>query len=416
LRSDMGHVSSLEMHDPAGLGFDPDRLQRVADFAGAFVDDGRMVGTDVLVARHGQVVLRSTAGLADREHAVPVADDNLWRIFSMTKPVTSVAIMQLIEEGRVRLRDPLSRFLPAFAEMTVFAGGTVEAPETVPAERSITIADLLTHTSGLSYSILNQHPVDELYRRAGIDALDRGGSLADRIDLLATLPLRHQPGTRWSYSMATDVLGLVVEAVDGRPFDEALHARILEPLGMVDTIFRVSDDRLGRMTSCYAFAPGSEPTLIDPGPTTGFGKVSWPSGGGGLVSTMADYHRFCAALVGGGALDGQRILGSRTVRQMFVNHLPGGAHLDEVGDPLYTPEFFAGCGFGLGFATVEDPARGRFLATRGEGSWGGMASTAFWVDPTEGIHCVFLTQLLPSSTHVSLRWDLRTLVNQALVD
>ena len=162
MRSDMGHVSSLEMHDPAGLGFDPDRLQRVADFAGAFVDDGRMVGTDVLVARHGQVVLRSTAGLADREHAVPVADDSLWRIFSMTKPVTSVAIMQLIEEGRVRLRDPLSLFLPAFTEMTVFAGGTVEAPETVPAERSITIADLLTHTSGLSYSILNQHPVDEL--------------------------------------------------------------------------------------------------------------------------------------------------------------------------------------------------------------------------------------------------------------
>ena len=414
----MGHAPTPgpDMHDPADLGLDPDRLQRVADFAKAFVDDGHMVGTDVLVARHGKVVLRSTVGLADREQAVPVADDSLWRIFSMTKPVTSVAVMQLVEEGRIRLRDPLSRFLPAFADVEVFVGGTVDEPDTVPAERPITVADLLTHTAGLSYSILNQHPVDEMYRRAGIDALERGGSLAERIDRLATLPLRHQPGTRWSYSMATDVLGRVVEVVDGRPFDEALHARVLEPLGMVDSVFQVSGDRLGRMTSCYAFTPGGEPALLDPGPTTGFADVSWPSGGGGLVSSMADYHRFCSALVGGGELDGQRILGSRTVRQMFMNHLPGGAHLDEVGDPLYTPGFFTGCGFGLGLATVEDPARGRLQATRGEGSWGGMASTAFWVDPAEGIHGVFLTQLLPSSTHVSLRWDLRTLVNQALVD
>ena len=216
--------------------------------------------------------------------------------------------------------------------------------------------------------------------------------------------------------MATDVLGRVVEVLDDRPFADCLAARILEPLGMHDTSFLVPDERVRRLSSCYGFAPGSEPALLDAGPTSAYREPSWQSGGGGLVSTTGDYHRFCSALLGGGELDGARILGPRTVRSMMSNHLPGGAHLDQVGDPLYTPGFFAGCGFGLGFATVEDPAVGRILASRGEASWGGMASTAFWVDPTEGIHAVFMTQLVPSGTHVSLRWDLRTLVNQAILD
>ena len=406
----------IPMADPAELGFDPDRLAGVASFARAFVDDGRMVGTDVLVARHGRVALRSTAGLADRENGVAVADDSLWRIFSMTKPIASVAVMQLVEEGSVDLRDPLERFLPAFAHPRVFSGGTVEDPETVGAERSITIADLLTHTAGLSYSILDQHPVDEMYRRVGLDALERGRDLAERIDLLATLPLRHHPGTRWSYSMATDVLGRVVEVVDGRSFAEALTARVLGPLGMDDTAFRVPGDRLDRMTSCYLFAPGAEPALVEAGRDTAFAEPTWESGGGGLVSTMADYHRFCRMLLAGGELDGARILEPRTIRLMMANHLPGDRHLDEVGDDLYTPDFFVGCGFGLGFATVEDPVRGGRAASVGDASWGGMASTAFWVDPVRGIHAIFLAQLVPSSTHVSLRWDLRTLVDRALLD
>ena len=405
----------VDVH-PSEVGMDADRLGRVADFAGAFVEDGHMVGTDVLVARHGRVVLRSTAGLADRENAVAVAGDTLWRIFSMTKPITSVAVMQLVEEGRLRLRDPLADVLPEFADPQVFVGGTVDAPELVPADRSITIADLLSHTSGLSYSILDQHPVDEIYRRAGLDAMERGGTLADTISRLSGLPLRHHPGTRWSYSMATDVLGRVVEVLDDRPFADCLAARILEPLGMHDTSFLVPDERVRRLSSCYGFAPGSEPALLDAGPTSAYREPSWQSGGGGLVSTTGDYHRFCSALLGGGELDGARILGPRTVRSMMSNHLPGGAHLDQVGDHLYTPGFFAGCGFGLGFATVEDPVVGRIMASRGEASWGGMASTAFWVDPAEGIHAVFMTQLVPSGTHVSLRWDLRALVNQAILD
>lgn len=410
------NASPTQFADPGELGFDPSRLGRVADFARAFVDDGRMVGTDVLVARHGKVALRSVAGLADRERAAPILDDSIWRIFSMTKPLTSVAVMQLVEEGSVRLRDHLECFLPAFADPQVFVGGTANEPETVAAERPIAIADLLTHTAGLSYSILTQHPVDEMYRQIGLDAMERGSDLADRVDLIADLPLRHHPGKRWSYSMATDVLGRVVEVVDGRSFAEALYDRVLGPLGMVDTGFCATDDRLERMTSCYAFCPGAEPELLDSGTETKFREPSWESGGGGLLSTMADYHRFCSALLAGGVLDGQRVLGSRTVRSMMVNHLPEGRYLDEVGDDLYTPGFFSGCGFGFGFATVEDPARGRILASRGEASWGGLASTAFWIDPAEGIHTVFLAQLVPSSAHVSLRWDLRTLVNQALVD
>lgn len=396
-------------------GFDPDRLQRVADFTRALVDDGHLVGTDVLVARHGRVALRSMAGMADRERAVPVADDSLWRIYSMTKPITSVVVMQLVDEGRLRLRDPLSRFLPAFADPRVLVGGTADDPETVPAERAITIADLLTHTAGIGYSIMDRGPVDELHRRAGLDALAAGGTLVERIDQLATLPLLHQPGTRWSYSMATDVLGRVVELVDGRSLGEAMRDRVLDPLGMVDTVFQVDDDRLDRMTSCYRFVPGAEPALDEAGGATEFRSRSWESGGGGLLSTMGDYHRFCSAMVAGGELDGRRILGDRTVRQMMTNHLPGAGDLDDVGDPLYAPGFFVGCGFGLGFATVEDPARGRLQATRGEASWGGAASTVFWVDPVEGVHCVFLTQMVPSSVYASRRWDLRALVNQALV-
>ena len=402
---------------PAEVGFDPDRLQSVAVYAQRFVDDGLMVGTDVLVARRGRVVLRSTAGLADREAGAPVADDTLWRFYSMTKPLTSVAVMQLVEAGRLRLRDPLHAFVPAFADTEVFVGGTAGRPETAPLTRPVTIADLLTHTAGLTYSFVQQHPVDEIYRRSGMDAMSGTGDLEATIDALAALPLRHQPGTRWSYSMATDVLGRVVEVVSDRPFAQYLQDHVLDPLGMVDTTFRVGDADLGRLAACYSPDPETlEPVLLDAPVTSGFRSPSWSSGGGGLVSTMADYHRFCQMLLNGGLSDGDRLLGPRTLALMMRNHLPGGADLSAVGDPLYHQGFFDGVGFGLGFAVVLDAAAGRIHATEGECSWGGMASTAFWVDPVEEVSVVFLAQLVPSSTHISLRWDLRTLVNQAIVD
>lgn len=410
-------MTQITVTPPAEVGFDPDRLERVASFARQMVDDDLMVGTDVLVARRGRVALRSMAGFADRESGTPVAEDTLWRFYSMTKPITSVAVMQLAEAGGLRLRDPLSEFLPSFADMEVFVGGTADSPETVPAERPITIAHLLTHTAGLTYSFLQQHTVDEIYRNSGLDVLNFSGDLETVVESLAGLPLRHQPGSRWSYSMATDVLGRVVEVVSGMSFADYLKANILDPVGMPDTSFTVADDDIGRFAACYMPDPGTlSPELLDAPATSAFRSPGWSSGGGGLVSSMTDYHRFCQMLLAGGMSDGGRIIGPRTLDLMMRNHLPGGVDLTAFGDPLYHVGFFDGVGFGLGFAVVDDAAAGRVHATEGECSWGGLASTAFWVDPVEEISAVFLTQLVPSGTHISLRWDLRTLVNQAIVD
>ena len=410
-------MTQITVTPPAELGFDPDRLDRVEAFARRFVDDDLMVGTDVLVARRGKVALRSMAGFADREAGTPVADDTLWRFYSMTKPITSVAVMQLAEAGKLRLRDPLSRFLPSFGSMEVFVGGTADDPETVPAERPITIAHLLTHTAGLTYSFLQQHTVDEIYRNSGMDVLNFSGGLETVIESLAGLPLRHQPGSRWSYSMATDVLGRVVEVVSGMSLADYLQCNILDPVGMPDTSFGVADGNIDRFAACYAPNPGAlAPELLDAPATSAFRSPGWSSGGGGLVSTMADYHRFCQMLLAGGMSDGGRIIGPRTLDLMMRNHLPGGVDLTVYGDPLYHEGFFDGVGFGLGFAVVDDAVAGRVHATEGECSWGGLASTAFWVDPVEEISAVFLTQLVPSGTHISLRWDLRTLVNQAIAD
>ncbi|HJO79411.1 MAG: serine hydrolase domain-containing protein [Acidimicrobiales bacterium] len=410
-------MTQITVTPPAEVGFDPDRLERAASFARRFVEDDLMVGTDLLVARRGRVALRSTAGFADRESGTPVAEDTLWRFYSMTKPITSVAVMQLAEAGKLRLRDPLSEFLPSFTNMEVLVGGTAESPETVPAECPIRISHLLTHTAGFTYSFIQQHTVDEIYRNSGIDVLNFSGGLETVIETLAGLPLRHQPGSRWSYSMATDVLGRVVEVVSGMPFADYLQQNILDPVGMSDTSFGVADEDIGRFAACYMPNPGTlAPVLLDAPATSTFRSPGWSSGGGGLVSSMGDYHRFCQMLLAGGMSDGGLIIGPRTLDLMMRNHLPGGVDLTEFGDPLYHEGFFDGVGFGLGFAVVGDAVAGSVHATEGECSWGGMASTVFWVDPIEEISVVFLTQLVPSGTHISLRWDLRTLVNQAIVD
>ena len=410
-------AAAIEVTDPTSVGMDPNRLQRVADYARSYVDEGKLIGTEVLVARHGKVVLRSKAGLADRENQTPIVDNTLWRFYSMTKPLTSVAIMQLVEEGKLRLSDPLHEFVPAFATQNVFCGGTAEDPQTEPAHQRITIADLLTHTAGLTYSFIVQHPVDEIYRNSGLDAMAGHGDLATTIDALAALPLRNQPGTRWSYSMATDVLGRVVEVVSGQPFAQRLKSHVLDPLEMYDTAFAVPDEKLDRFAACYMPTPeGGEPVLIDSAETSSFRNDAWSSGGGGIVSSLEDYHRFCQMLLKGGRHNGQQIIGPRTLNLMMRNHLPEGQDLEEVGDTLFVKGLFTGVGFGLGFSVVQDTAAGHLLASEGEASWGGMASTAFWVDPKEQISAIFLTQLVPSSTYINLRWDLRTLVNQALVD
>ena len=333
----------------------------------------------------------------------------------MTKPIVSVVVMQLIEEGKLRLQDSLSDFVPAFEKTEVFSGGTADRPETVPVKRPINIVDLLTHTAGLSYWFTNQHPVDEMYRKAELDKEREKLSLEELTDFLAEFPLRHQPGTRWSYSMATDVLGRVIEVIEGRSLFETLAERILNPLGMTDTSFQISDEKIERLSACYM--PEEEtlfPLLLEKPEESIYRSSRWQSGGGGLLSTMHDYHRFCKMLINGGELDGNRILDSRTLKKMMENHLPGKADMTDAGDPLYYRGFFDGVGFGLGFAVVQDPVKGRIQAREGEASWGGMASTVFWVDPTEEISCIFLTQLVPSGTHIKLRWDLRALVNQSI--
>jgi len=405
----------LDLVEPSTVGLSYERLRRVAEYAKSYVDNDFMVGTDVLVSRYGKVALRESFGFADREAQQSVGSDTIWRIFSMTKPIVSVVVMQLVEEGKLRLRDPLSAFVPAFEKTEVFSGGTAEKPETKPVKRPINISDLLTHTAGLSYGFINQHPVDEMYRKAGLDRVREKLSLEELVDLLAEFPLRHQPGTRWSYSMATDVLGRVVEVIEGRSLYESLFERVLDPLGMIDTSFQLSDEKIDRFAACYR--PEEEtlsPILLEKPEESSYRSSRWLSGGGGLVSTMHDYHRFCRMLINEGELDGSRILGSRTLRQMMKNHLPDKADLTDAGDPLYYKGFFDGVGFGLGFAIVQDPIKGRIQANKGEASWGGMASTAFWIDTVEKISCIFLTQLIPSGTHINLRWDLRSLVNQAI--
>ena len=397
-------------------GFDPDRLARIDRYFMRYVDDGRLPGWLVLVSRHGRIVHTSTYGWRDVEAGLPVEPDTLFRIHSMTKPVTSVAAMMLYEEGAFELSDPVSHFVPAFADMRVYLGGPAAKPVTVPAASPVTIQHLLTHTSGLTYGFHRVHVVDELYRDAGFEwATPPGKDLAACCDVWASLPLLFQPGAEWNYSVASDVLGRVVEVASGQPLDRFFAERIFGPLGMVDTGFFVAGDDAHRLAALYVRGPDGRATRFDTLGTAALRPPATLSGGGGLVSSAADYLRFARMLADEGQLDGARLLGSRTARRMTRNHLPGGADLDSFGRPLHAGASFAGVGFGLGLAVVQDPIAYGTLCSPGEYSWGGAASTAFWVDPAEDIIVIFLTQLMPSSTY-PLRGILRQLVYQALTD
>ncbi len=397
-------------------GFDPDRLARIDRHFMGYVDDGRLPGWLVLVSRHGRIAHTSTYGWRDVEARLPVEPDTLFRIHSMTKPVTSVAAMMLYEEGAFELSDPVSHFIPAFADMRVYLGGPAARPVTVPAASQVTIQHLLTHTSGLTYGFHRVHVVDELYRDAGFEwATPPGKDLAACCDVWASLPLLFQPGAEWNYSVASDVLGRVVEVASGQPLDRFFAERIFGPLGMVDTRFFVDGDDAQRFAALYVRGPDGRATRFDALGTAALRPPAVLSGGGGLVSSAADYLRFARMLADEGQLDGVRLLGNRTVRRMTRNHLPGGADLDSFGRPLYAEVSLAGVGFGLGLAVVQDPIAYGTLCSPGEYSWGGAASTAFWVDPAEDLIVIFLTQLMPSSTY-PLRSMLRQLVYQALTD
>ena len=406
--------------DLAEAGLDPSRLRRLDENLARYVDDGRLPGWLVTVSRHGRLAHVSSYGARDAEKGLPVEPDTLWRIYSMTKPVTSVAAMMLYEEGAFQLTDPVSQFIPSFAGVRVFTGGSDQRPVTVPATEPVRIWHLLTHTAGLTYGFQRVHPCDALYRAAGFDVgLPPGMDLAAACDAWAGIPLLFQPGAEWNYSVATDVLGRVVEVASGQRLDEFFARRIFGPLGMTDTGFCAPQDQLGRLAALYALGPGGKAVRFDALGDEARKPPSMLSGGGGLVSTAADYHRFTQMLLPradspAGELDGRRLLSPRTVAYMGRNHLPGGLDLEQFGRPLDPRAPFRGVGFGLGFAVVIDPVPGRVVRSLGELSWGGLASTAFWIDPAEELTVSFFTQLMPSSAH-PIRPQLRQLVYQALV-
>jgi len=407
--------------DPAEVGFDAARLDRIDRHFARYVDDGRLPGWLLTVRRHGRLAHVARCGSRDLEAGLPVTDDTVWRIYSMTKPVTSVAAMMLYEEGALALTDPVSAFIPAFKDVRVYAGGSDLRQQTVPAVEPVRVWHLLTHTSGLTYGFHRVHPVDALYRAAGFEwGTPRGADLARACDLWAGFPLLFEPGTEWNYSVATDVLGRVVEVASGQRLDEFFTDRILRPLGMTDTAFWAGPAAQPRLAALYAPGQDGQATRFD---AFGKGALTEPrmlSGGGGLVSTAADYDRFTQMLLHrpdspAGELDGMKLLSPRTVRYMARNHLPGGVDLETFGRPLFAEAPFRGVGFGLGFAVLIDPVPGQVVGSTGEISWGGAASTAFWIDQEADLTVSFFTQLLPSSTY-PIRPQLRQLVYQALTD
>ncbi len=400
--------------DPKDLGLCPERLERVDGWMRRLVDDGRLAGLSVSVMRRGQLAFARAHGLADLKRGTPFRLDTVARIYSMTKPLTSVAVMQLYEEGRFQLDDPVARFLPEFSAMRVATGGNRAKLESEPARRMITIRDLLTHTAGLTYGFMEATLVDALYREQGADYLRTDATLAEVTRIVAGLPLLAHPGAAWNYSVATDVLGRLVEVVSGRDFADYLRERVIRPLGLHDTDFHVRPENRDRFAACYVYDRERRLTQYDDARETVFAEPpAIASGGGGLVSTASDYLRFCRLVLNGGVLDGVRLLGRKTVALMTTNHLRG--DLAAMGTPRFAETSYDGIGFGLGFSVMLDPARAQILGSPGECAWGGLASTAFWIDPSEDMAVVLLTQLIPSSA-LPIRKELRVMTYAALVD
>lgn len=415
------------------IGCSRERLARLDRFIEErYLETGRYPGTLILIHREGRLVHFSCQGLMDEERGKPVREDTIFRIYSMTKPITSVALMMLYEEGAFQLDDPVHKFIPSWERLSVWVTGAWPNFVTRAPERAMSMRDLLTHQSGLTYGFHARNSVDAAYRELGV--MERGGptvlgpareprpageeeTLAKSIETLAKLPLLFTPGTAWNYSISTDVCGYLVEVLSGKPFDVFLQERIFDPLGMVDTGFSVPDEKLDRFAACYAALPDGKRMLQDdPQSSIYRTKPKLLSGGGGLVSTAGDYLRFCQALLGHGERQGVRLLSRKTVDLMTMNHLAGGKDLATLAPPgQFSEGATAGTGFGLGFSVLMDQRLAQITGSPGQFAWGGAASTAFWIDPEEQLIVIFMTQLLPSSTY-PIRRELQTLVNAAIVD
>jgi CubicO group peptidase (beta-lactamase class C family) len=396
---------------PAQLGFAPDRLARIDRVLGEYVDSGRIAGAVVLVMRHGKVAHLHAAGMSDREAGRPMTGDALFRLASMSKPVTSVAVMMLVEEGMIALSDPVSRWIPGFADARV-ASRSDSGRILTPVRRPITIRDLLTHSAGISYG--TDSLVQQEYRAAGLGpAAGYGWYFADKpegtcatIDRLAALPIVAQPGERFVYGYNTDILGCVVERASGIPFADFLERRIFAPLGMKETRFFIPPKDSLRLTTVYTRTPEGTLARADTG---GRGQGAYlygprmnASGGAGLVGTVRDYARFAQMLLNGGTLEGNRLLGPRTVRLMTTDQL--GA--------IYNSD---SRGFGLGFEIQERPNEVGQYGSPGMYGWSGAYSTTFWIDPEEELVGVLLVQVLPRG-RLDIAERFKTLVYQALVD
>ncbi len=399
-------------------GLNPSRLETISrHLMDSYISPGKISGCQVMVSRHGVPAYFRSFGQMDMERNKPVQEDTIFRIYSMTKPITSVALMMLFEEGRFQLNDPVSRFIPSWMGQQVWISGDGDDMETREPTSPMTMRHVLSHTSGLTYGtglFPSEHPVDKFYDKVGVNR-DAGETIESFAEKLSTVPLRYDPGTQWCYSLATDVCGCLVEFISGVPFGQFLQERIFDPLGMTDTFFVVPEEKLGRLAANYGRRADKTLKLLDDPMNSLYANPNrFPSGGGGLASTTADYGRFCEMLRGGGQLEGQRIIGDRTLKLMHRNHLPNGTDLGSIAMGSFSETAYDGVGFGLGFAsTLDDVAAGTIGA--GDYYWGGAASTIFWVDPVEDMFVIFMTQLMPSATF-NFRGQIKNIIYGAIED
>jgi len=402
-------------------GLDAARLERIGEHLERnYIGPGKIPGCQVSVARHGHLAYFKSFGSMDLERNKPTRDDTIYRIYSMTKPITSVALMTLYEQGYFQLNDPVSRVVPSWKNHRVWVSGEGDDMVTEAPHRPVSFRDVLCHTAGLTYGgglpgVGLQHPIDKVYRALKIRSLDGADTMGEFMDKLSQVPLRYQPGAAWMYSLATDVCGALVELISGKPFAQYLEEVIFQPLGMKDTAFQVAPEKLDRFAANYQRGPDKKLQLIDDPANSNFGKEpGFKSGGGGLTGTSADYLRFCEMLRRGGELDGHRVLGPRTLAMMHMNHLPGGQELTKLALGGFSETAYDGVGFGLGFASSLDEVAAGGLGA-GDYYWGGAASTIFWVDPKEDLSVVFMTQLMPSGTF-NFRGQLKSIVYSSIID
>jgi len=414
------------MTTPEQVGLSSERLARLdAVMKKRYVDSGMLPGIMTQIYRKGQHVHTGMAGHMDLERSKPMQEDAIFRIYSMTKPITAVALMILVEDGMIGLDDDVQTYIPEWKGLGVYASGVStlvpgmpESFMTTPTARPMKVIDLATHTAGLTYGFLMRTAVDAAYRRHKINDFQTPGGLEGMIHQLAGLPLEFSPGTQWNYSISIDILGYLIEKVSGMAFGEFLRTRLFEPLGMVDTGFHCPPEKISRFSSCYVPGEGGGLKLQDDAQKSSYAKPPLlESGGGGLVSTTHDYMRFCQMMVKGGALDGVRILSPKSVALFSLNHLPGNQDLTELAPAgAFSESGYSGIGFSLGCGVNIDVAKTRLPGTVGEYFWGGAASTAFWIDPKEDLTVVFMTQVIGTEARLTLRRDLRTLVYSAMTE